>query len=185
MSKPQRSLKAKLKIGAIGFFIITGLSVLAGSAYFMREINDAEAELPKLSEQLVVADSQPSEIVSDDGVVLYKEIPQHREYRSFNDIPQTVLNATLAAEDKRFLAHDGVDYWAMGRIFFIALTTRRASQGGSTITMQIAKHLGGSTKKTMSRKVKDMALAIAIERKYSKHQILEMYLNQSFFGSGA
>ena len=83
------------------------------------------------------------------------------------------------------MEHDGVDVWAMGRILAIAASTGHASQGGSTLTMQIAKNVTGDKGRTLDRKMRNMAMATVIERHWSKQQIMEFYLNQSFYGQGA
>jgi len=133
---------------------------------------------------MVILASEPSVILSHDGKILESMSTEFRKPVKLKDVPEVVKNATLAAEDKRFYSHQGVDYWAMGRAAVSTFTGKR-TEGASTITMQIAKRVFTSTAKTMDRKVKDMALAIMIERELTKDQILELYLNQIYYGSGA
>jgi len=91
-------------------------------------------------------------------------------------------NAVIASEDARFYSHIGIDVLAIGRALFTNLRERRFAQGGSTITQQLAKNFFLSPKKTLWRKVYEAELALFLELRYSKKQILEMYLNKIYFG---
>ncbi|MES1227703.1 MAG: transglycosylase domain-containing protein [Armatimonadota bacterium] len=183
--KVRRSLWSKIKIGlilggSVLAFLVVGAAVVAN-----KELGEAEDKLPDLGANMQKFDREPSKIFSDDGVVLYRENPERRVFVTGKDIPTMVILATQAAEDKRFMEHDGVDVWAMGRILAIAASTGHASQGGSTLTMQIAKNATGDKGRTFDRKLRQMAMATVIERHMSKEQIMEFYLNQSFYGQGA
>ena len=90
--------------------------------------------------------------------------------------------AVLAAEDSRFYSHFGIDLRAMGRAFFADLREKRFAEGASTITQQLAKNFFLSPQKTMARKLREAELAVALEMRYSKKQILEMYLNKIYLG---
>lgn len=157
---------------------------MAASYYAQKQLDWAATVVPELPNKMVILASEPSVIVSRDGKVLESISTEFRRPVKLKDVPELVKQATLAAEDKRFYAHQGVDFWAMGRAAVSTFTGKR-TEGASTITMQIAKRVFTSTAKTMDRKVKDMALAIMIERELSKDQILELYLNQIYYGSGA
>jgi penicillin-binding protein 1B len=91
-------------------------------------------------------------------------------------------NAVIASEDRRFYSHIGIDVLAIGRSLFANLRERRFAQGGSTITQQLAKNFFLSPKKTLLRKLREAELALFLELRYSKKQILEMYLNKIYFG---
>lgn len=134
--------------------------------------------LPAVLEEVA---KRPSLIVSADGKPLYRVMNEYRRPVAYDNIPQLVIDATVAAEDKRFFEHSGIDYWGIGRAVFNA----GRKGGGSTLTMQLAKRAFTSTEKSLKRKVRDMALAIMIEREKTKFQILELYLNQVYYGSGA
>lgn len=99
-------------------------------------------------------------------------------------MPDYVWQAFVAIEDHRFMSHLGVDSKAMARALWADVKARSFVQGGSTITMQLARNLFLTHDKTMSRKLKEMAIAIHLEHHYSKEQILSMYLNQIYFGHG-
>src|SRR5262249_9725094 len=100
-------------------------------------------------------------------------------------IPRHLINATLSTEDRNFYQHWGVDLWGVARAAVNNLTHVRATQGGSTITQQLARNLFLTHERTVTRKLKEISLAIEIEHSYSKDQILEMYFNQIYYGEGA
>jgi penicillin-binding protein 1A len=101
------------------------------------------------------------------------------------EMPAYLPRAFIAVEGRRFFSHSGVDPLGMGRALVANLIRRGVSQGGSTITQQLAKNLFLTQERTIHRKLQELILALGIERKYSKHQILELYLNRVYFGSGA
>jgi len=101
------------------------------------------------------------------------------------ELPDHVPKAFIAIEDRRFYSHHGVDPWGIMRAVIADVLHRGASQGGSTITQQLAKNLFLTQERTVSRKLQEVALAFWLEHKFSKAQILELYLNRVYFGSGA
>lgn len=105
-------------------------------------------------------------------------------YTKLEEMPQDLINAVISAEDKRFFRHNGYDLLAMARAFFNDLLELEYVQGGSTITQQLAKNLFLSREKTISRKAKELFLAKELEQEYTKEQLLEMYLNVIYYGSG-
>lgn len=108
-----------------------------------------------------------------------------RESRSpvpLSAISAFLQNAVIASEDARFYSHLGIDIPAVGRALFVNLREQRFAQGGSTITQQLAKNFFLSPKKTIGRKLREAELALILELRYSKKQILEMYLNKIYFG---
>src|ERR1700735_978230 len=104
---------------------------------------------------------------------------------SLRELPDYVPKAFIAIEDRRFYSHHGVDPWGIMRALVADVLRRGASQGGSTITQQLAKNLFLTQERTVSRKLQEIALALWLEHKYSKAEILELYLNRVYFGSGA
>ena len=99
-----------------------------------------------------------------------------------SSISPFLQNAVIASEDARFYSHIGIDVIAIGRALFTNLKEQRFAQGGSTITQQLAKNFFLSPKKTIGRKLREAELALVVELRYSKKQILEMYLNKIYFG---
>ena len=110
---------------------------------------------------------------------------QNRLPIDINKVPQNLQNAFIAAEDNRFYEHIGIDPIGIFRAIFANLTNRGIAQGGSTITQQLANNAFLSQEQTLKRKIQEAMLALEIEHKYSKKEILEMYMNQIYFGQGA
>ena len=122
------------------------------------------------------------------GTVLVSLGPSFGKWLRYDEIPPQMRAAMIAVEDKRFRSHIGVDPIAVGRMFKFAVTNAgngRRLQGGSTITQQLAKNIFLTNSYSLGRKIKEGVLALAIERKFSKNQILELYLNRVYFGGGA
>lgn len=140
--------------------------------------------IPDLPERMKLVAKDRSLILSKDGKVMESMATEFRKPIRIQDVPKRVIDATLAAEDKRYYDHQGVDFWGMGRAVFSTVSGKRV-EGGSTITMQLVKRTYTNSRKTVDRKVQDMALATMIERQLTKSQILELYLNQVFYGAGA
>ncbi|CAM4372948.1 transglycosylase domain-containing protein [Paenibacillus tarimensis] len=105
-------------------------------------------------------------------------------YISINEMPDYVWQAFIAVEDNRFMSHHGVDPRALGRALAEDIKAGGFVEGGSTITMQLARNLFLTHDKTVLRKIKETAIALHLERSYTKEQILSMYLNQIYFGHG-
>ena len=102
-----------------------------------------------------------------------------------HELPEYLPRAFIAIEDRRFYSHHGVDPLGIARALVADVLRRGASQGGSTITQQLAKNLFLTQERTISRKAQELVLALWLEHKFSKAQILELYLNRVYFGSGA
>jgi len=104
---------------------------------------------------------------------------------SIRDLPRYVPQAFVAIEDRRFYSHYGIDPIGIARALMANVLHRSVAQGGSTVTQQLAKNLFLTQERTLTRKVQELGLALWLERKFSKTQILEMYLNRVYFGAGA
>ena len=120
-----------------------------------------------------------------DGTLLVSLGPSFGRWLRYDDIPPTMRAAMIAVEDKRFRSHIGVDPIGVARSFKVRIESGRWRQGGSTITQQLARNIFLTNSRTFGRKVKEAVLALAIERKFSKNEILELYLNRVYFGGGA
>lgn len=173
--------KRSFILGSTLFFI----GGIAFAYMFGEELKVAEAKVANLDDLMMQVERSPSQIFSADGKLLYQVSAEYRKPIAYENIPENVKNAVLAAEDKRFFEHPGVDAIALGRILFTNVKEQRAAQGGSTLTMQLAKLLYTNSEKSFKRKLGDMAMALTIERRLTKEQILELYMNKVFFGGGA
>ncbi|MFA5951361.1 MAG: PBP1A family penicillin-binding protein [Hyphomicrobium sp.] len=123
-------------------------------------------------------------ILANDGSVLV-ERGLSRAYIPLDLLPAHVTNAVVAIEDRRFYEHPGLDIAGLARALFVNLRSGRFVQGGSTLTQQLAKNLFLTSQRTLSRKAEEVVLALWLELKLSKHDILELYLNRVYFGAGA
>jgi len=162
--------------------LVSGLGVAASAVWVLTIL---PGSLPSVT-QLETFDASEGTKVYDDNDELITEF--HVERRIFvplAQIPKTLRDAIIATEDARFYSHHGVDPTGIARAVYQNFRRGRIVEGGSTITQQLAKVLFLTPDKSLERKLKEAVLALELERRYSKDRILEMYLNQIYFGHGA
>src|SRR6266853_7046088 len=162
--------------------LVSALGV-AASAFWVLTI--LPGSLPSVA-QLETFDASEGTKVYDDNDELITEF--HVERRIFvplAQIPKALREAIIATEDARFYSHHGVDPTGIARAVYQNFRRGRIVEGGSTITQQLAKVLFLTPDKSLERKLKEAVLALELERRYSKDRILEMYLNQVYFGQGS
>lgn len=185
MYTPRRRAKKAKKAGPlrrIRLFIALCLVVFAGLGFGY--IFAAYQSLPAVGNNMRPAVS--SQVFDSHGrLITPLHSDQNRLPIDINKVPQNLQNAFIAAEDNRFYEHIGIDPIGIFRAIFANLTNRGIAQGGSTITQQLAKNAFLSQEQTLKRKIQEAMLALEIEHKYSKKEILEMYMNQIYFGQGA
>ena len=144
-----------------------------------------ESQLPNVDSLKTVQLQVPLQIFSKDGLLIQEYGEKKRIPVTYDEIPKTLVQALIATEDQRFFEHPGVDIMGLGRATFRMIRTGTKSQGGSTITMQVARNFFLSRKKTFLRKFNEIMLAIKIDRELSKEKILELYLNRVYLGNRA
>ena len=127
----------------------------------------------------------PLTIYSADGQIIGVYGEQRREFTKINDFPDILKNAVIAAEDKRFYEHWGVDVWGIARAAISNIVAGGVQSGASTITQQVAKNFYLSSERTFTRKFNEALLAYKIEQSLSKDKILELYFNQIYLGQRA
>jgi penicillin-binding protein 1A len=120
-----------------------------------------------------------------DGSVIQSLGPSFGRWLKIKDVPADMKDAMVAVEDRRFYMHPGVDPIGITRSIYIRLTSGRFTQGGSTITQQLARNVYLNNNREFGRKMREIVLALAMETKFTKAQILELYLNKVYFGGGA
>ena len=147
-------------------------------------VRSVAGSLPDVNSLADVRLSKTTTILSSDGVLLASLQTRDQRPVSLSAIAPDMVEATIAVEDERFYQHEGVDGRGVLRALWGNLRLGRAGQGGSTLTQQLARNLYLSNEKTYRRKIAEMLLARRIEEKYSKHDILEAYLNTVYYGSG-
>jgi penicillin-binding protein 1A len=145
----------------------------------------AGAHLPPIQSLEVPKRPPTIEIVGVDGSVLAQRGEMAGANVALKDLPPYLPKAFIAIEDRRFYSHFGVDLFGILRAAIANVLHRGVSQGGSTLTQQLAKNIFLTQERTLLRKMQEAELALWLERKYSKNEILELYLNRVYFGSGA
>ncbi|MES2203734.1 MAG: PBP1A family penicillin-binding protein [Pseudomonadota bacterium] len=141
--------------------------------------------LPSVDSLKTVHLQSPLAIFSSDGELIAEFGDIRRIPVLYKDIPQPLIDAVLATEDQHFYEHPGVDFLGLARAAVVLVSTGRKSQGGSTITMQVARNFFLSNKKTFARKFNEILLAIKIDHDLGKQAILELYFNKVFLGEHA
>jgi penicillin-binding protein 1A len=142
------------------------------------------SSLPDVRNLLATGPSQDITILDDQGRLIARRGLTQGRMVAVGDLPDFVPNAFIAIEDRRFRSHFGVDPIGMGRAFVQNMMKGHVVQGGSTLTQQLAKNLFLSPSRTFDRKVQEAMLALYLESRYSKDQILALYLNRVYFGAG-
>ncbi|HVY49576.1 MAG TPA: PBP1A family penicillin-binding protein [Minicystis sp.] len=159
------------------------LAVLAAVAVAL-VVRHFEEGLPSVAELRAYDPPQVTRVLARDGTLLGELFTERRTLVRISEIPPQMKLAVLAAEDAGFYEHAGLNYLGMLRAIVVNLRSTRARQGGSTITQQVIKNVLLTPEKTLGRKVKEALLARRIEQEMSKDEILELYLNQIYFGHG-
>ena len=176
----RRRLVLAIQIG-VGLALVA-LTALVVAVYV------ASAQLPSFDELKSSPNGQMIRVHAADGTVIVSLGPSFGEWLPYDRIPAVMRDATVSVEDRRFRSHLGVDPVALVRITKFAIENRgsgRRLQGASTITQQVARTIFLSNRYTVGRKLREAILALALERKFTKDQILELYLNKVYFGGGA
>ncbi len=172
-AKPRGRLGRLLLLAGLWLFI-AGLGVLGYFALTLPDTRDLTAAQRKPSMTLLAADGSLLATYGD----LFGEVLR------LQDLPKYVPAAVIATEDRRFYSHFGIDPMGLARAAFVNLRAGHVVQGGSTITQQLAKNLFLTPDRTVQRKIQETLLALWLEHKFSKQQILEIYLNRVYLGAG-
>ena len=160
---------------------VLAMGMGAGGGVFAAYVQD----LPTLDALAQYSPSLVTTLYSDEDEPFASFFEQRRILVSLDKIPRSLIEALLATEDARFYSHRGIDPRGIARAVLANLRSLRLAEGGSTITQQLAKVLFLTPEKSLARKIKEVLLAVQIEREYPKDKILELYLNQVYFGHGA
>ncbi|AXQ27291.1 penicillin-binding protein 1A [Solimonas sp. K1W22B-7] len=176
-------MKWKLLLSVLAGLLLAGVLALWGGflvakAYF-------EDELPSVDALRQLQLAIPLRIYSADGKLLGEFGAERRAPLKYREFPPRVVQAFLAAEDDRFFEHPGVDWMGLVRAAFSLAATGQKSQGGSTITMQLARNVFLSNERSYGRKFKEILLSLRIEKELKKEEILELYLNKIYLGERA
>ncbi|WP_018610651.1 penicillin-binding protein 1A [Uliginosibacterium gangwonense] len=163
----------------VGTLLVLGAASIAVAAAF------AWPKLPSLDALTDYKPRIPLRVYTADGALIGEFGEERRTYIAINDVPEKLKQAIVSAEDDRFFEHSGVDFSGLIRATLLNLIGGSKRQGGSTITMQVARNFYLSREKTISRKLYEILLALKIEHNLSKEKILEVYINQIYLGQRA
>ncbi len=159
--------------------VALSLLIVAGVVGF------AWSELPEYDALKSSPNGQTIRVHAADGSVIISLGPSYGDWIAYNDIPPVMIDAMTSIEDRRFRSHFGIDPIGIVRSVYVRTVKGHFTQGGSTITQQLARNVFLTNHKDFTRKFKEAILAMAMERKYGKDAILEAYLNKAYFGGGA
>lgn len=168
----------KVIIGVVCLFLLTGLSIYL--VYL--------SVLQGLPEIIKIEDYKPllvSQVYDRNNIKIGEFYRERRVLVPYNDLPKGVIQAFLAAEDGQFFEHNGINFQGLLRAAIVNMRAGYKVQGGSTITQQVAKTLFLSSERSYTRKLKDILLALQMEKNLTKEEILYLYLNQIYFGESA
>ena len=173
-----RKLLRFFTVAVLVVVVLSGLAALGVYYYFT-------PKLPSIETLKDVQLQVPLRIFSEDGVLIAEFGEKHRTPLNYEQIPERLVQAVLSAEDDRFFQHPGVDYQGLLRAALQLILTGERRQGGSTITMQVARNFFLSREKTYQRKISEILLALKIEKTLEKEEILALYFNKIFLGHRA
>ena len=165
-----------------GIGLLLGFTGLGAGLWFL---DSMMKDLPSIEELRMDRPSETTKVYAAGGELLGEFFLENRNFTPIHEIPEGLKKAFLAVEDTDFETHRGVKFESLMRAVMAMKKSGRASQGGSTITMQITRDLYLSREKTFIRKFKEIILAFMLEQRFSKDEILEMYLNKIYFGEFA
>ena len=157
-------------------FSVLSFTALAGAAWVLTQI-PLPPEAPQ-AETTILYDATGAQLATLQGV-------ENRFPVSIDQVPPVLTAAVVAAEDRKFFLHGGIDPFGIARATWADIRSRGVTQGGSTITQQYVKNAYVGSDYTLWRKIREAVISVKIERKYDKHEILERYLNTVYFGRGA
>jgi penicillin-binding protein 1A len=178
--KRSRLFRVAIAAALVGFLVLAAAGTLFGIFYYYGK----DPNLPSLSG---IGDYRPEQIVrvlDREGKLIGELGAMHRTVVGYDKIPKIMVQALLAAEDAEYFEHEGIDYKGMLRAFVENVLRRKFAQGASTITQQVVKQLLLTPEKTMRRKVQEIILARRLTQRFSKEEVLAIYLNQMYFGHG-
>ena len=193
MSKKKKAKKHRLFWFLVKLQILLIIGVLAGYFYYnyggyaeqLQQLRKEAIQMVRASDNLTFVPSQMSVVYDTNGdLISFIKGEKEAAYVDYEDIPADFVTAMVSIEDKRYYQHDGIDYVAIIRSAKAIMESGSLSQGGSTITMQLARNIYLDTGKRWERKIKEMFIAIELEKLYSKNKIMEYYLNNIYFANG-
>ncbi len=185
-SRPRKGLLARRISGRwLKGFLLGGLILICvGAGVGWMALRALSRDLPSPARLQTIRPPSKTLIFSAQGDTLHEYYTQNRVILPLEEVPQGLIDAVIATEDRRFYQHYGVDLGGIARAVVVNIKARRTAQGASTLSQQLARSLFLTPDKRWERKIRELLLALQIERSYTKDEILEMYLNTVYFGHG-
>ncbi|MEQ1498729.1 MAG: PBP1A family penicillin-binding protein [Novosphingobium sp.] len=183
--KPAKPAPRGIRLFFRRLFVWSFSLALLGVLSLAVAVGLAAQSLPNYDQLKASQNEQMIVVRARDGTELVSIGPSYGKWLPAGEIPQVMKDAILSTEDRRYYNHIGVDPIGVARSFYVRYQQGRFRQGGSTITQQLARTVFLNNSRTFTRKVREAVLALALEWKFSKEQILELYLNKVYFGGGA
>ncbi len=168
-----------------GTFLAVSLGLAVAAGIVAGTLLTFLGEIPLVSDLKAYTPSLATKLYDHQGRLITELFTEQRTRISLDQVPEALQQGVIAIEDSNFYHHFGIQPSGMLRSLLVNARRRGYQQGGSTITMQLARNMFLTRRKTIERKIKEVILALQIERMYTKREILEMYLNQIYFGNGA
>ena len=193
MAKKKKQKKHRLFWFVVKLQVLLMLVVVGGVVYYnysgyakeLQELRQEVVALVRASNEKTFIPSQTSVVYAEDGqMISFVKGEKLSDYVEYEDIPDYFVKSMVSIEDKRYYEHEGIDMKAILRSAKAILETKSLSQGGSTITMQLARTVYLDNGKRWERKIKEMFIAAELEKLYSKNKIMEYYLNNIYFANG-
>jgi penicillin-binding protein 1A len=169
-------------VGRVLFGLLVLLSALVGATAGLLLVYSTD--LPQVEQLEHYRPSSITELYDGQGRIIGSFALQRRVVASYNDYPQVLRDALISIEDKDFFLHSGINVWRIAGAAYRDIESGGRVQGGSTLTMQLARNLFLSPDRSFHRKIEEALLAIQIERRFTKEQIFTLYANQIFLGHG-
>ena len=177
-----RNFMKRILAALLGTLFAMPVLVLLG---FAGAFQFLEPDIPEAAALREVKSQLPLQVLSRDGKLIAQIGEQRRIPLAWTEIPPVLIDAFLAAEDDRFYEHPGVDWQGLMRAVITNVTTGGMREGGGTITMQLARNTVLTSERSLRRKLKEVFLALRLEREFTKQEILTLYLNRIFLGQRA
>ena len=167
------------------FFVWGAVLALLGAIALGSAVYFAAQSIPGYAALMSSENGQTIVVRARDGTEVVSLGPSYGEWLYSNEIPQVMKDAMVSVEDRRFYSHPGIDPLGLARALYVAFRDDSSVRATSTITQQLARNIFLNSNRSMDRKLREGVLALALEAKFSKEQILELYLNKVYFGGGA
>ncbi len=180
-----RKSPGRFRIWTVRFLKYGIIALLLGLMVLGIFVAVARGQIDSFEELKSSPNGQMIRVRAADGTIIQTLGPSFGRWMTVKQMPSDMKDAMVAVEDRRFYMHPGVDPIGIARSFAVRVTKGRFTQGGSTITQQLARNIYLNNNREFGRKIREIILAMAMETKFSKDQILELYLNKVYFGGGA